>query len=398
MSATSEIFRYINDEESFNDFFAGLVSTALDNGPTVLNEIHEGFRFSNQAAVVGTQRNGYGSHTSANESNRTLDWVIEDDELLIGYESKRGKDVPTDSQLREELRKLDANSNTGQQPVLFVFTDHMTQPRLLDDDSIQWLSWYDVADRILTLDTDAPAIKLLQTMFKETDYDGFSGFTAFEQSPQWLVRHDTEFVDMAFELDRHLNGITLYTAQGSVDADAYTSRSIDLLRRRDYITANHAYLTAHYHPTGLAQAVQDNYRVSVLVPAVRNDIFLCLDMNANQNDGVQEFVKRNAQQLATLVNDLDLTVKTSYNSFNNPDHKLLVYDSDDELEVIFQNNSGEDNWKRLLFGWDISPTQPPREVVRDCVSRIHELDDVFFEPSDYFDSNQLPFVKSEFPR
>lgn len=395
MGATSEIFRYIDDEESLNDFFAGLVSIALDTDPTVLNEIHEEFQFSDRAAVVGTQRNGYGSHTSANESDRTLDWVIEDDELLIGYESKRGKGVPTDSQLREELRKLDANSSTEQQPVLFVFTDHMTQPRLLDDDSIRWLSWYDVADRVLSLDTDAPTIKLLQTMFEETDYDGFSGFTAFEQSAQWLVRHDTEFVDMAFELDRHLNGITLYTAQGSVDADAYTSRSIDLLRRRDYITANHAYLTAHYHPTGLAQAVQDNYRVSVLVPAVRNDIFLCLDMNANQNAEVQEFVKRNAQQIATLVDDHDLTVKTSYNSFNNPDHELLEYDSDDELETIFQDKSGEGNWKRLLFGWHISATQPPREIVRDCVSRIRELNRVFFESSDYFDSNHLPVAKPE---
>ena len=395
MGATSEIFRHIDNEESFNDFFAGLVATALDNGPTVLNEIHEGFQFSSRAAVVGTQRNGYGNHTSANESNRTLDWVIEDDELLIGYESKRGKDVPTDTQLREELRKLDANSNTGQQPVLFVFTDHMTEPRLLDDNSIRWLSWYDVADRILTLDTDDPVIKLLQTMFEETDYDGFSGFTAFEQSPQWLVRHDTEFVDMAFELDRHLDGVTLYTGQGSVDADAYTSRSIDLLRRKDYITANHAYLTAHYHPTDLAQAVQDNYRISVLVSAMGNDIFLCLDMNGRKNDDVREFVKKNAQQLATLVNDYDLTVKTSYNSFNNPDHELLEYDSEDELKMIFQNKCGESNWKRLLFGWDIAAKQPPKEIVRDCVSQIHELNDVFFESSDYFDSDHLPVAKPE---
>ncbi|WP_338738164.1 hypothetical protein [Haloplanus salilacus] len=395
MGATSEIFRHIDNEESFNDFFAGLVSTALDNGPTVLNEIHEGFQFSSQAAVVGTQRNGYGNHISANESNRTLDWVIEDDELLIGYESKRGKDVPKDSQLREELRKLNANSNTGQQPVLFVFTDHMTEPRLLDDDSIRWLSWYDVADRILTINTDDPAIKLLQTMFEETDYDGFSGFTTFEQSPQWLVRHDTEFVNMAFELDRHLDGVKLYTAQGSVDADAYTSRSIDLLRRKDYISANHAYLTAHYHPTGLAQAVQNNYRISVLVPAMSNDIFLCLDMNGRKNNEVQEFVKENSQQLITLVNNYDLTVKTSYNSFNNPDHELLEYDSEDELEMIFQKKCGESNWKRLLFGWDIAAKQPPKEIVRECVSRIHELNDVFFESSDYFDSNQLPVSKPE---
>lgn len=395
MGATSEIFRHIDNEESFNDFFAGLVSTALDNGPTVLNEIHEGFQFSSQAAVVGTQRNGYGNHTSANESNRTLDWVIEDDELLIGYESKRGKDVPKDSQLREELRKLNANSNTGQQPVLFVFTDHMTEPRLLDDDSIRWLSWYDVADRILTIDTDDPTIKLLQTMFEETDYDGFSGFTAFEQSPQWLVRHDTEFVNMAFELDRHLDGVKLYTAQGSVDADAYTSRSIDLLRRKDYISANHAYLTAHYHPTGLAQAVQNNYRISVLVPAMSNDIFLCLDMNGRKNNEVQEFVKENSQQLITLVDNYDLTVKTSYNSFNNPDHELLEYDSEDELEMIFQKKCGESNWKRLLFGWDIAAKQPPKAIVRECVSRIHELNDVFFESSDYFDSNQLPVSKPE---
>lgn len=395
MGATSEIFRHIDNEESFNDFFAGLVSTALDNGPTVLNEIHEGFQFSSQAAVVGTQRNGYGNYTSANESNRTLDWVIEDDELLIGYESKRGKDVPKDSQLREELRKLNANSNTGQQPVLFVFTDHMTEPRLLDDDSIRWLSWYDVADRILTIDTDDPTIKLLQTMFEETDYDGFSGFTAFEQSPQWLVRHDTEFVNMAFELDRHLDGVKLYTAQGSVDADAYTSRSIDLLRRKDYISANHAYLTAHYHPTGLAQAVKNNYRISVLVPAMSNDIFLCLDMNGRKNNEVQEFVKENSQQLITLVDNYDLTVKTSYNSFNNPDHELLEYDSEDELEMIFQKKCGESNWKRLLFGWDIAAKQPPKAIVRECVSRIHELNDVFFESSDYFDSNQLPVSKPE---
>lgn len=67
MGAPSEIFRHIDDEESFNDFFAGLVSTALDGDSTVLNEIHEELQFSDRASVVGTQRNGYGSYTSVNK-------------------------------------------------------------------------------------------------------------------------------------------------------------------------------------------------------------------------------------------------------------------------------------------------------------------------------------------
>lgn len=108
------MFRYITNEESLNNFFAGLISAVVEDGPSVLNSIHDEIQFSNQVEIVGTQRDGYGQYSAANESKRTLDWVIEDDEVLVGYESKRGKSVPNDvQQLHEELGSGESLDRVG---------------------------------------------------------------------------------------------------------------------------------------------------------------------------------------------------------------------------------------------------------------------------------------------
>lgn len=388
MSGKQNIFRYIGDEESQNDFFVSLLAWSLEDGPELLNAIHDELEFTDEAEVVATQRNGLSRDAPENPGSRILDWVVSDTDKLVGYESKTGSSVPGQTQLEQEYRRLEANSR-GRDVYLFAFSDQAQQPASIESSPAEWLSWYQVAERVLELDTGDKAIRMLQNMFKEEDYDGFTGFTEYTRENRWLTRHGSEFVELAFDVNRHLDGIEIYTS-GNTHLWHSTSMNLEKLRSKGWSTINQAYHIIHYHPDGMSEYVENYYRPAIFLPALENDLRVYMDINARRRDSNKEFVQENASTLARLVTDQDMHLRASWNSFNTPEREFLDYDSLDEIESVLTEKTGKENWKRLLFGWRISVEQSPRSIILETAERIEELHEFFFEESEYFTQDQLP--------
>jgi len=159
MDGKQNIFRHIGDEESQNDFFVSLLAWTLKDGPEVLNAIHDELTFSDEAEVIATQRNGLSRDASENPGSRILDWAVRDTGTLVGYESKTGDGYPSNTQLQQEHRRLEANSG-GRDVYSFAFSDHAREPASIDSSLAEWLSWYQVAERVLELDTEDKAIRM----------------------------------------------------------------------------------------------------------------------------------------------------------------------------------------------------------------------------------------------
>jgi hypothetical protein len=149
---------------------------------------------------------------SSSETGSTyeLDWVGRDNNILVGYESKVGRKVPSTGQLEGELQKLEANS-ARRIVHLFAVTDHTRPPSTIEKTDADWLSWYQVAEHVLDIDTDDKSIQMLQAMFRDKDYDGFTGFTEFQHENFWLTLQDAKFVELAINVERYLDNIQVYT-------------------------------------------------------------------------------------------------------------------------------------------------------------------------------------------
>jgi hypothetical protein len=388
MGAKQNIFRYIGDEESQNDFFVSLLAWSLEDGPEVLNAIHDELSFTDEAEVVATQRSGLPNDSHENPGSRILDWVVRDTDKLVGYESKTGSSVPGKTQLRQEHRRLEANSGS-RDVYLFAFSDQPQQPASIEDSPAEWFSWYQVAERVLELDTEDKAIRMLQHMFRDEDYEGFTGFTEFSRESRWLTKHDAEFVELVFDVNRHLGEIEVYTT-GNTHLWHSTSLNLEKLRSSVWSTINQAYHMAHFHPNGRPECVENYYRPGVFLPALENDLRVYMDINANKRDSNLDFVQQNAPTLAQMVEEQDMHLRTSWNSFNTPKREFLDYESAGEIEEVLTEKAGKENWKRLLFGWDVSVEQSPRSIILETAERIEKLHELFFEPSEYFTEDDLP--------
>jgi hypothetical protein len=272
---------------------------------------------------------------------------------------------------------------------LFAFSDQAHQPASIESSPAEWLSWYQVAERVLELDTKNKAIRMLQDMFKKEDYDGFTGFTEYKRENRWLTRHGTEFVELAFDVNRHLEEVEIYT-NGNTHLWHSTSMNLEKLRSKDYSTINQAYHIIHYHPVGESAYVENYYRPAIFLPALENDLRVYMDINARKRDSNKGFVQENGSTLSRLVKDQNMHLRTSWNSFNTPEREFLDYDSVDEIESVLTEKAGEENWKRLLFGWEVSIEQSSRSIILETAGRIKELHELFFEESEYFIEDELP--------
>lgn len=388
MTKKTELFRHIKGEEALNDFFVSFLSWSLEEDPIVLNAIHDNLNFSEDAEIIATQRQGLPRSSSETESTYILDWVISDHDKLVGYESKTDGSVPTSRQLNGELEKLKANQG-GRDSWLFAITDHSQQPSSVEQTDANWLSWYHIAERVLDIDTNDKSIQLLQSMFEYKDYDGFSGFSEFERDSHWLTKHDTEFIELAFDVDRHLDDIHIYT-EGNTNLWHSTSKNLQKLKQKSYSTINQAYLSIPYHPEGSHHCVENHYRLSIFLPALENDLRVYMDINANQGDHLDEFVRNNAETFTEIIREHDMNLLTSYNSLNTPHNELLKYNNPDEVKQVLSEYAGQDNWKRLQFGWHVPTNQSARTIVIETAERLQQLRNLFYKENKYFSADDLP--------
>lgn len=374
----STFFRHIQDEESQNDYFLSLLAFSLDHGPTVLNAIHDDLTFSSEAKVVASQRDGL-PRTHYDSKNFILDWVVRDSDKLVGYESKTDSGVPSDEQLKGELEKLEANSG-DREVFLYVLTDHHKNPLKRAD--IGWLSWFDVASRIQSLDATNDSIKILQKMFEDKGYDRFSGFDKFDQSREWLLNHEEQIIKLAFELDRYSEKYEIYTnGHNHVPQHTTTKQLTHALKYRSK-TLNQSVYALSYHPSGSPNYATKGYNPCLLAPAIKNEVGLYMHLDANRTDDVERFVRDNATALSVMVEDAGMTLRTSWNRLNHPERKMKQYSDKNVIEGILKNKIGAEYWKRLYFGWQLDTDQPAREIVKELNNKADKLYHLFFNPAE----------------
>lgn len=380
MGGKTGFFRYIDDEESLNDFFSSLLAWSLEDDPTVLNAIHDDIQFDSQAEVIATQRDGLPRHVPGNSRSRTLDWVVRDSTKIVGYESKTGTDVPKKTQLSEEQSKLELNSN-GLNCYLYTVTEHNSDPT--DTEVAKWVSWYDVGARINSLDADNKAIEMLQAMAQHEGYDKFRGFEEFKQSGEWIARHEDQLIDLVFEVNRHLEHLEVYTDS---NVPQHTTKRLHRAKRKSYDTLNQAYHVFPFHPTGEPEYIDENYYPCIFAPAIENQVSVYMNINVweerESRRKLLEMVKNNKDSITDMVADYEMSFLASSNSLNHGDKEISTYNGH-EIPGVIEDKIGNDRWKRLFIGWDIDTEQDPDNVVTDCVNRVRQLHGIFFGGSEY---------------
>jgi len=184
-------------EEDLNQQFAGLLYYSLEIGPELLNRIHqeESITFSGEAQLVADQDSPLSKYTDTGK-DREIDWVVGDEDKLVGYESKYG-DTLGGRQLSDELAKLELNAD-GRKSKLVAVTPHTTRPSVLDDfneEPVYWLSWLTIARRIQQIDDaelppeQRPLLRMLQDLFKIEDMHPFKGFNHHDkQQYRYFIR------------------------------------------------------------------------------------------------------------------------------------------------------------------------------------------------------------------
>jgi len=374
----STFFRHIRDEESQNDYFLSLLAFSLDHGPAVLNAIHDDLTFSCEAEVVASQRDGL-PRTPHDSKNFILDWVVRDSDKLVGYESKTGSGIPSDGQLTGELKKLEVNSG-GREVFLYVLTDHHKNP--IERADVRWLSWFDVASRVQSLDVTNDSIKILQKMFEDKGYDRFSGFERFEQSREWFLNHEEQIVKLAFEINRHSEKFEIYTSGHNHLPQHTTTKQLTHALNYRSKTLNQSVYALSYHPIESPKYATKGYNPCLLAPVINNEVGLYMHLNTNQTDEVKRFVRDNATTLSVMVADAGMTLRTSWNRLNHPKRKMKRYSDKNEIKDILKNKTGAKYWKRLYFGWQLDTDQPAREIVEELNDRADELYRLFFKPAE----------------
>ena len=379
-SPKHDFFRYIDGEESQTDFFVSL----LDQTDTarVLNAIHDNLEFDDSACVRATQRDGLPHHPKENNTRRTIDWVVEDDTKLVGYESKTGNDSLYPRQLCEERRKLE--HNTGRKDVyLFGITEDVYKPDYSDDAS--WLSWFDVGASVIDIENKSEAIEIMSDLFKDKGYEGFTGFAPFERDESWFVTHQNDAVDLAFEVGKYADGLSLYTKKNK-HTDIYNraKRNLNKVKKNGYHSLAPSYYIFAYQPTEYFSDADTNYNTSgvgwylaIVVPALHNEVYAQLNTYLSKDDTARKFFNQYSEQIAQIIEENDMEFHASANSLfseTNP----TVHTDPEEISRLIENEGGEGRFKRFRIGWEIDTDQSPKDIVEDASEKIEELHEIFY--------------------
>ena len=380
-SPKRDFFRYIDGEESQTDFFVSL----LDQTDTaqVLNAIHNDLEFDDSAHVRATQRDGLTYHPDENDIRRTIDWVVEDDTKLVGYESKTSTDSLDSKQLREERRKLEHNA--GRKDVyLFGITEDVHKPDFGAEAT--WLSWYDVGAAVIGIENKSEAIEIMSDLFKHKGYEGFTGFTPFERDEAWFITHQNDAVDLAFEVDKYADGLSLYTKKTN-HTDFYNraKRNLNKVKRNGYHSLGPSYYIFAYQPDEYFDDVDTNYNTSagvgwylaIVVPALQNEVHVHLNTYLSKDDTSRKFFNQYSEQIAQLIEENNMELHASGNSLFSESDPTIHTDSE-EISALIENEGGKGRFKRFRIGWEVDTDQPPEDIVENVTEKVEELHEIFY--------------------
>jgi hypothetical protein len=380
-SPKRDFFRYVEGEESQTDFFVSLL--AQTDTARVLNAIHDNLEFDDSANVRATQREPLPHHPEENNIQREIDWVVEDNTKLVGYESKTGNDSLSPKQLRDERRKLE--HNTSRKTVhLFGITDDIHEPEY--DHDASWLSWFDVGASVIDIDNKSEAIEIMSDLFKDKGYEGFTGFTPYKQNEAWFVTHQNEAVDLAFDIDKYADGLSMYTKKNK-HTDFYNRAKQDLtkVKKNGYHSLGPSYYIFAYQPDEYFSDVDTDYNTSAgigwylatVVPALQNEVYVQLNTYLSKDDTARKFFKQYSEQIAKLIEKNDMELHASANSLFSERNPTIHTDSE-EISTLIENKGGEGRFKRFRIGWKIDTNQSPEDIVSDTTEKIEELHKIFY--------------------
>jgi len=376
------------DEERLNRQFAGLLHYSLQNGPELLNGIHEDhpFSFSDHARVVATQDSPLPQYTETGP-NREIDWVISDEDKLVGYESKYDAKLRGD-QLRDELAKLRLNAGADQDAILVVVTMHTTPVSLLDrfeDEPVYWLSWFTVFRRLWEMDDSVlpqeqrPIRRMLIDLFEAEDMHPFTGFNHHDKLQYRYFIRDLRQELVGTEIEQPGKIHTSVTKKSEPPAwERLVPKRLDILFVRESRNSDWSRKKSY---------------LSVFVDTETHEVHVGIVFNIRGVEAHQEYVKENIEALIDYAKLRDMQLWASFYSLNQ--WKQGVAQTDDPEEMRTWLESGSDNvvlangikYKKAIFVSECTADEPA-ELVQEAKEKLLQLyedflvsDELYPEPT-----------------
>jgi hypothetical protein len=370
-------------EERLNQQFSGFLYYSLQSGPELLNRIHEdlGISFLDGATVISHQNSPLPYNTE-DGVDREIDWVIADDEKIVGYESKYGDSLKKD-QLDDELDKLELNAD-GRDVLLVAITPHTTRPSIIDrfeDEPVLWTSWSSVSRRVHQIESDQvrpehlPTLRMLQDLFEAEDMHPFTGFDHHDKLQYRYFIRDLrqELAQSELENPGKVNATTTQNPEPSSYKRLVPKRlDVPFVRetRRGSWKRQRSYLTA-------------------IVDVESHEVHAGIVFNLREVESHRDFVADSVDDLVEYAASRDLQLWASMNSLNQWRAGVPRTEEPDEMRKWLEGGGkssvrvDETDFKKALFVNDCSASEPT-EIVQNVQTELLRQYEDFLTSDDLY--------------
>jgi hypothetical protein len=360
------------DEEDLNEQFAGYLYYSLQVSPDLLNRIHshQQLFFSDEARLVAHQNSPLPRYTDTG-INREIDWVVDDGDKLVGYESKYSAPLHKD-QLQDELNKLRLNAD-GRDVALVVITMNTTPVSLLNqftDEPVYWLSWFTVFRRLHQTDEadippeQRPILRMLRDLFEAEDMHPFTGFDHHDKLQYRYFIRDLRQELVGTELENPGKVHTSATKDPEPSAwKRIAPKRIDVPFVRESREQEWSRLTSY---------------LTVTVDMETHDVHTGIVFNLREIKTHRDYVNENIDELIEYAAERDMDLWASMNSFNQ--WKVGIAKTDDPAEMRTWLADGSENavradgtdYKKAIFVRGCSASDPAG-LVQEVKQELLEL-------------------------
>lgn len=369
------------------DVDASLLNIALQNTPVSLDD---------EASVVAHQEAPL-PHTSETETDREIDWVIQDSTQLVGFESKYG-DTLSENQLSEELLKLKANAGE-RDAILIAITHHGTRPSVVDtfeEEPVYWTNWISVAKNLHQTDEDSidpeqrVPFRMLNDLFEVEDMEPFTGFNHHDKEQyRYFIRDlQPELDDIGLENRGKLHNWT----QEKTSPAGYC-RIIPKYIDIPFVEEDRP----DHNDSGRPQSKRAS-RFAVVVDTEEHRVYAGISFQTNRIDSHRQMIQNNRSTIIDYARNQELELWIGRNSLNHRNVPPRKTDEPDKMREWLSTSGdtvlpkGEKDYIRAMFVRECTQSNPVAlfEVV---VETLTELRRRFLDQDEFIDSTTL--VKPE---
>lgn len=376
------------DEEDLNQQFAGYLYYSLQIGPELLNQIHHGqpLSHSDDARVVANQDSPLPYYTETGP-NREIDWVIADNDQLVGYESKYSAPL-SETQLRDELKKLRLNADE-RDVALVVVTMHTTPVPLLErfeDEPVYWISWFTVFRRLRQIHEpeipakQRPILRMILDLFEVEDMHPFTGFDHTDKLQyRYFIR------DLRQELigtDLVNPGKVHTSTTRNTEPSAWkrlVPKRLDVPFIRESREGDWSRLTSY---------------LTVVIDTETHEVHVGVVFNLREVEPHQKYVYERLDDLIDYANRRNLELWASMNSFNQWELGIARTSDPTEMRRWLKDGSDnsvrvdETNYKKAIFVHKCSSSDPAA-LVQEAKTQLLDFYDSFLDSDDLYNRPTL---------